>query len=101
MCMRLKTSGLFCFQGSPNLRLRSSVKIAAHGVRCCSHDINSWPFQIDPAGQYFGYKAAAAGTKDQEVGFRGKLASLVLFQCMQLVGVAFPYRFWNWIGSNF
>lgn len=23
--------------------------------------------QIDPAGQYFGYKAAAAGTKDQEV----------------------------------
>ena len=22
--------------------------------------------QIDPAGQYFGYKAAAAGTKDQE-----------------------------------
>jgi len=23
-------------------------------------------YQIDPAGQYFGYKAAAAGTKDQE-----------------------------------
>merc|ERR1712048_750342 len=23
-------------------------------------------FQIDPAGNYFGYKAAAAGTKDQE-----------------------------------
>jgi 20S proteasome subunit alpha 1 len=34
----------------------------------CSIDDEKGPslFQIDPAGNYFGYKAAAAGTKDQE-----------------------------------
>ena len=32
-------------------------------------DLPSVP-QIDPAGQYFGYKAAAAGTKDQEAWLR-------------------------------
>jgi len=34
----------------------------------CSMDEEKGPslFQIDPAGNYFGYKAAAAGTKDQE-----------------------------------
>ena len=29
---------------------------------------SSQDMQVDPAGQYFGYKAAAAGTKDQEAG---------------------------------
>lgn len=41
-----------------------------YGVSCmlCSIDEEKGPslFQIDPAGNYFGYKAAAAGTKDQE-----------------------------------
>jgi 20S proteasome subunit alpha 1 len=41
-----------------------------YGVSCmlCSMDDEKGPslYQIDPAGNYFGYKAAAAGTKDQE-----------------------------------
>merc|ERR1712007_362754 len=34
----------------------------------CSIDEEKGPslYQIDPAGNFFGYKAAAAGTKDQE-----------------------------------
>merc|ERR1719392_515656 len=34
----------------------------------CSIDEEKGPslYQVDPAGQFFGYKAAAAGTKDQE-----------------------------------
>merc|ERR550514_1165544 len=41
-----------------------------YGVACmfCSVDDEKGPtlFKIDPSGNYFGYKAAAAGTKDQE-----------------------------------
>merc|ERR1712190_591946 len=34
----------------------------------CSIDDEKGPtlYQVDPAGNFFGYKAAAAGTKDQE-----------------------------------
>merc|ERR1712107_502204 len=48
----------------------AQVYMRPYGVTAmlCSIDDEEGPslYQIDPAGMYYGYKAAAAGTKDQE-----------------------------------
>ena len=87
--MRL-ISALACHRDSCGLFARSALiradspssrnDVAAEPRQSCS--------QVDPAGQYFGYKAAAAGTKDQEafLSHRGKkscLPSSLLTACLQ------------------